>query len=499
MYRVLIMGALFSTILTGCMVGPNFHSPKPPNVRTYTASPLPKKTLSTPAAGMSGRAQRFVQGKDVPAEWWFLFHSPVINDLIQVGLANSPNLAAAKATLRQAQETLNAEIGGSLLPAVSTELTGQRQRASSASSGIGGVTSLFNLYNASVDVSYTFDMFGGARRQIEALGAQVDFERFELEAANLTLTSNIVTTSITVASLEAQIQATQELIQLQTDLLVIVKQQYHAGGVSRANVLSQESQLAQTKASLPPLKQSLAQANHALAVLVGDFPSEMQLPTLKLATLTLPDRLPVSLPSTLVRQRPDVRAAEATLATASAQIGVATANLLPQITLNGSYGWSNTGLRNLINPSNNVWNAGGSLLQPLFNGGALLAKRRAAIAGYEEAQAQYRQTVLQAFQNVADTLRALQHDAETLRAQEEAEMAAERSLILTKDQFRAGGVNYLNLLNAELQYQQAKINRIQAQAARYSDTAALFQALGGGWWNRSEYRCCLSRYTKTVS
>jgi len=416
-----------------------------------------------------------------------------LNALVQQGLNNSPNLAAAESALRVAQETLNAQIGTSLYPQVNLQLSGLRNRASTASFSGSTSSNVFNLYNVSVPVTYTLDMFGGLRREIEALRAQVDYQQYQLEAAYLALTANIVTTAITAASLQAQIQATYELIKIQRDQLRIVNGQFVLGGVSRANVLSQEAELAQTQASLPPLQQSFAQSHHALAVLVGALPSEIRIPTFNLDKMNLPMQLPVSLPSSLVHQRPDIRAAEALLAAASAKIGVATANLFPQITLSGSYGWINTSTGNLFSANNATWNIGGTLLQPVFNGGALRAQRRGAIAAYEQAAAQYRQTVLQAFQNVADTLRALQHDAETLRAQRSAEIASRRSMLLTQQQFQLGGVNYVALLTANQQYQLARISRIQAQAARYNDTAALFQALGGGWWNRNKQNLILGK------
>lgn len=483
MHYKLLGTALLSTFLTACMVGPNFHSPTPPSTKKYTHTPLPSKTIAAPRAGVAGKAQQFGVGRDIPAAWWYVFHSPVINQLIKTGLANSPTLAAAEAALREAQENLNAQLGAAMLPAVNLQLNTQRQRFNAASLGTPSA-SIFNLVNASVPITYTLDTFGGARRELEALRDQVDYQRFELDAAYLTLTSNIVTTAITAASLQAQIDATHELITAQADLLVAVRGQFEHGAISRANVLSQESQLAQTKASLPPLVQSLDQANHALAVLVGEFPSDVKPVKLSLANLNLPTQLPMSLPSALVRQRPDILASEALLAAASAQIGVATANLFPQITLSANYGWTNNSFSKLFTASNSVWAIGSNLLQPVFRGGSLRATRRAAIAAYEQAAAQYRQTVLQAFQNVADTLTALQHDAQTLRNQKDAEMAARNAFVLTRGQFRLGSVDYLSLLNAEVQYQNAKIARIRVEATRFNDTAALFQALGGGWWNR---------------
>lgn len=471
-----------SVALTGCMMGPNFHAPAAPATNRFT-SPQLVKTAHSRAAGQAGKSQQFLPGQDIPAAWWALFHSPAINQLVQMGLAHSPTLVAAKATLVQAQENVNAQIGSSLYPQVSGSFSGTRQRLNLSSFGQGATSNIFNVYNASVSVSYTLDMFGSARRGIEALRAQVDYEGYELVAAYLTLTSNIVTTAITAASLEAQIKATQDIIQSQQMILDILRKQYELGGVSGANVFTQETQVAAARATLPPLEQSLAQARHTLAVLVGSEPEMLTLPTLSLDKLTLPRQLPVSLPSSWVRQRPDIQASEALLHAATAQVGVATANLFPQITLTGGVGWQAAMPSLLFRNSTEMWNAGGSLLQPIFTGGSLRAKRRAAIAGVDIAAAQYRQTVLLAFQNVSDTLRALTNDANELKAQKNAEIAARRSLRVTAQQVRLGGVNYIALLTAEQQYQQAVIGRIQAEAARYADTAALFQALGGGWWH----------------
>jgi NodT family efflux transporter outer membrane factor (OMF) lipoprotein len=403
--------------------------------------------------------------------------------LIDTGIANSANLAAAQGKLVQAQETLNAQVGTLLFPAVSAQLGGQRQRFSYSTFGVGR-SSIFNLFNATVNVAYTLDVFGGSRRQIEATAAQVDYQQYVFIGTYLTLTSNIATTAISVAALESQIKATRQIIRSQEDLLSIIEKQFQLGGASSENILSQQTLLAQTRALLPPLQKNLALSRHALAVLVGSLPSESQLPEIKLDQLNLPKRLPVSLPSKLVRQRPDVQAQEALLHQASAQIGVATANLFPQITLNGSYGWTSNIFNMLLSPHVKTWSYGTSITEPIFNGGALMAQRRAAIAAFDAAYAQYRQTVLQAFQNVADSLRAIQEDAHAFRAQTQAEIAASKTLALTRKQYRLGAVSYLSLLNAQVQYQQTVINRVQAQAARYNDTVALFQALGGGWWNR---------------
>ncbi|MBA3537157.1 MAG: efflux transporter outer membrane subunit [Tatlockia sp.] len=478
---------LLSVFLTACMVGPNFHKPPPPKVKGYEERPrLPAKTAQ--ASGPGGEAQVFLNDKDVPLLWWELYRSPAINKLIRRGLACSPNIASATAALRQSQENLNVQIGNLLFPAVDANASIQRQRYSTATIGGGDVSGrpkamTFNLYNVSVNATYNLDIWGGSRRQIESFAAKVDYQQFQVIATYLTLTSNIVTTAVAVASFQAQIDVTRKLIKEQQYLYEILSKQFNLGAVSKAVVLTQQTLLEQTRATLPPLEKSLSINKHALSALVGAFPDE-QLPVLDLNKLKLPIKIPVSLPSMLVRQRPDVRAAEATMHAALAEIGVATANLLPQITLTASYGFVSTKLSNLFSHANSVWSLMAQAAQPLFHGGALLAQRRANIDAFQQAEAQYRQTVLQAFQNVADVLRALETDARALKAQDIAERAARQSLQLTMQQYRLGAANYINLLNTQQQYEQTRINRIKAQAMRYADTAALFQALGGGWWHK---------------
>ncbi len=480
-YHYLLLGLLPLFLLQGCKVGPNFRSPPAPGVQRYTETPLPAKTAHTPGPG--GEAQVFLENSDIPLLWWELYHSPEINTLIKAGLIHNPSLASASAALRQARENWKAQIGNSLLPAVNASGSVIRQKYAGVQIGIPGDSETFSLYNVAFNASYTLDVFGGARREIESLRAQVDYQQFEVIAAHLTLTSNIVTTAITMASYRAQIKATRKLIQAEQNILNILLQQYHLGGISNENVLTQRTLLEQAKATLPPLQKNLAQAKHALAALVGTFP-EQQLPVIDLDQLKLPTELPIGIPSMLVRQRPDIRASEALLHAACAQIGVATANLFPQITLTGNEGWLNSSWSKLFTAQNNVWLIAAQVAQPLFRGGALFAQRRAAIAAYDQALAQYKQTILQAFQNVADVLSALETDARTLQAQTIAERSARASLNLAMQQYRLGGVSYLNLLNAQQQYQQALISRIQAQAMRYNDTAVLFQALGGGWWHK---------------
>jgi NodT family efflux transporter outer membrane factor (OMF) lipoprotein len=467
-------------VLAGCMVGPQLRSPEFATTGSYTASAIPSETVS--AATEAGLAQRFAFAQRLSAEWWTLFHSEELNVLIKRALGASPSLSSARAALHEAQENLRAARGALLYPGVDASLQATRQRSPSALTG--APTEEFNLYNASVNVSYTLDLFGRSRYQIEALRAQVDYQRYQFEAAYLALTANIVTTAVTEASLRAQIRATEDILASEEKQLDVVKRQFDLGAVPWTSVLSQQTELAKTRATLPPLEKQLAYTRHALSVLVGQMPSEGKLPEFQLQSLQLPEVLPVSLPSSLAHQRPDIRASEALLAQAGAGVGVATANLYPQITLSGSYGVEAFDTGDLFNGQSVIWNLGAGLLQPIFHAGELSAKRRAAIAAYDQAAAQYRGAVLKAFQDVADVLRALETDARTLQAQAQAEAAARATLDLTQKQFELGAVNYLSLLVAQRDYQQARINLIQAQAARYSDTAALFQALGGGWWNR---------------
>jgi NodT family efflux transporter outer membrane factor (OMF) lipoprotein len=333
-------------------------------------------------------------------------------------------------------------------------------------------------------VSYTLDVFGGNRRQIEGARAAVDVQRFQVEATWLSLTSSVVATAIQAASLEAQLKATQEVVDVETRSLGVIDKQVQLGALARSAVLQQRTLVAQTQAQLPPLQKALAQSRHQLAVLTGRLPGDPGLPSVDLAALSLPHELPVSVPSDLVRQRPDIRASEATLHQASAEIGVATAALYPQITLSGSIGREALVPGKLFTSSGlTAWTLAGSLTQPIFNGGALRAKRRASIDAYDAASAQYRQTVLQAFLDVANALRAVDTDAEALRADAQAEALARESLDLVERQYQLGAASYLASLDAQRTWLQTRVALAQAQAARYADTTALFQALGGGWWN----------------
>ena len=478
-HATLAMGLL----LAACAVGPDFHRPAAPEVDGYTPETPANPEATANANG--GAGQRFESGQDLQGEWWTLFHSAPLDQLVQRALKANPDIDAAQAALRQARE--NVYVGeGALFPTASASFQPERERLSGASFGAPNLSPTFSLVTAQLSVSYAPDVFGGTRRQIESLRAQAEYQRFELEATYLTLTSNLVVAAINEASLRGQITATEEIIKAEADQLDVVRQQLAAGGASRADLLSQQATLAQSRATLPPLRKQLAQQRDQLTALVGSFPSQELDASFDLAGLTLPVDLPLSLPSQLVEQRPDVRAAEAQFHAASANLGVAIANQLPQFSIGGTLGTTAVGFTNLFTPATGVWSILGGVTQTLFDAGTLLHKKRAAAAALEQAAAQYRSTVIKAFQNVADALRALQFDADTLHEQAAAEKSASDSLALSRVQYQAGAISYLTLLNADRTWQQARISLVQAEAARFADTAALFQALGGGWWHRTD-------------
>ncbi|AIY41568.1 RND efflux system [Collimonas arenae] len=474
-----------SGLIGGCAVGPDFQAPTAPSVAQYTAGAQPQGTASSTGSG--GVAQHFDAGMDIPAQWWSLFHSAQLDALVRTALANSPLIAQAKATLRQASETLGGETGDTRYPKVDLQLGGVRQQIDTSALGIPNVPQAgpFNLYNASLNVSYTIDAFGANSRMLEGLQAQVQNQAEELQAARLTLAGNVVTAAIRQAALQAQINSTEQMLQLQRRQLTIMAQRLDAGGIAELDLKNQRTLVAQSEAALPSLQQQMAQVTHQLAVYLGKAPGEAAIRPLDLNQLTLPERLPLSLPSALARQRPDIRAAEATLHQASAQVGVATAGLYPQLTLSGSAGAEQTHISDIAN-SLNVWSLGLKLMQPLFHGGELRAKKRSAVAAYDAAAAGYQQTVLLALQQVADSLRALENDALTLQSRTQAAENSRSSLAITQKQYQAGGVSHLALLDAQRQSMQNDLDRTVTQAARYSDTAALLQALGGGWWNAAE-------------
>jgi NodT family efflux transporter outer membrane factor (OMF) lipoprotein len=478
--------------LAGCTVGPNFHRPAPPAAQDYGKAPTSGDTASVDTTSQNvrgGNAQHFVASMDIPAQWWTLFRSDELDQMVMLALKGNPDVDAAEAALRQAHELYVAQRAG-FFPTVQGNFNGTR--AKNALGTIANPTSLpqqnpyYDLYTAQVSVNYLPDVFGGTRRAVETTRAQEESTRFQLQATYLTLSSNVVVTALQEASLRAQIAATERLVQLEHQQTDIVEHQRALGTANTLDLLSQQATEAQTAQTLPPLRKQLAQTRDALTALLGRLPSDEPAQQFTLDKLTLPVNLPVSLPSRLVEQRPDVRQAQANLHAASAQVGVALANMLPQFEIDAGAGTTALALHGLFGPYTGFWNVGGSLTQTLFDAGALRHRKRAADAALDEAAAQYRAAVILACQNVADTLHALQGDAETLVASAQAERAAAGSFELARGQVQLGAISNVSLLNAEQTYLQAELTLVQAQANRYSDTAALFQALGGGWWNRPE-------------
>ena len=483
-------GALMAGVVAGslaaCAVGPNFKRPPPPAAPGYGSAPVQGQTAAAEGAG--GAAQTFVAGMDIPSQWWTLFKSPELDQLVEQAFKGNPDVDAAKAALRQAHELYSVQ-KTSFFPTVQGEFSGVR--AKNALGTIANPTSLpqtnpyYNLYTAQLSVSYLPDVFGATRRQVEIAKAQEQNNRFQLEAVYLTLSSNVVVTAVQEASLRGQVDATLRLLELQHQLTDTVQRQRTLGTASDLDVLAQQSAEAQTAQSLPPLQKQLGQTRDALTALLGRLPSEEPTQTFHLADLTLPGELPVSLPSKLVEQRPDVRQAEENMHAASAAVGVAIADMLPQFAISGNIGSSSLAIGQLFGPYTGFWDAGASLTQTLFDAGALLHKKRAADAALDQAAAQYRAAVILACQNVADSLRALQADADALKASAEAERAARVTFELAQRQRELGTISWVAVLNAEQSYRTAQLALVQAQANRYSDTAGLFQSLGGGWWNRT--------------
>ena len=472
-------------LLAACAVGPNFKRPAAPKTDSYGAAPMQGET--TAAEGAAGSAQRFIADADVPAQWWTLFESPELTQLIEQALKANPDLGAARAALRQAHELYAAQ-RASYFPTVQGSFSATRARNALAT--ISNPTSLpqanpyYSLYTAELSVSYLPDVFGATRRSVEAARAQAESSRFQLEATYVTLTSNVVVTAVQEASLRGQIAATARLLELQHQLTETVRAQRSLGTASNLDLLAQEAAEAQTAATLPPLEKQLGQTRDALTALLGRLPAEEPAEAFRLEALTLPLELPVSLPSKLVLQRPDVRAAEENLHAASAQAGVALASMLPQFAITADYGTTALQIGHLFGPYTGFWDLGASLTQTLFDAGALLHRHRAADAALDQAGEQYRAAVVLACQNVADTLRALKSDADALKASAEADRTARASFDLARSQHELGTISLIAVLNAEQTYQQAELVLVQARASRYADTAALFQALGGGWWNR---------------
>jgi NodT family efflux transporter outer membrane factor (OMF) lipoprotein len=478
------LAVMLAVTLSACAVGPNFHRPAPPTAADYGKAPSQGTTVAAPGTG--GDAQTFIAGMNIPGEWWTLFRSDKLTAMVEQSLKANPNITAAQAALRQAHELYKAQ-RTSFFPVVQGGF--DALRAKNAVETIANPTNLpqsnpyYNLYTAQLNVSYMPDVFGGTRRALEATRAQVEATRFELIATYVTLSSNVVTTAVQEAALRGQIAATERLLELQHQLTETVQRQRGIGTASNIDLLAQQAAEAQTAATLPPLQKQLGQTRDALTALLGRLPSEEPADTFRLEDLTLPTELPVSLPSKLVEQRPDVRQAEENMHTASAQVGVSVANILPQFNISADTGTTALQVSKLFTAYTGFWDVGASLTQTLFDAGAMFYRHSAAQAALDQAGAQYRAAVLLACQNVADTLRALQADADALKATAQADRAARASFDLARQQYQIGTLSLVALLNAETTYQQAEVALVQAQANRYADTAGLFQALGGGWWN----------------
>ncbi len=482
--RPFILAALLITALAGCAVGPDFKRPAPPTAADYgSASP---RQSESPGSNVLD-AQRYIAEMNIPEQWWRVFGSAELDRIIEQALVANPNVLAGQAALRQAHELYLAQ-KTSFFPTVQGSFAANRSQfpVQTLTSPTVATSSTYTLYTAQLTLSYAPDIFGATRRQVEIAKAQADSARFQLEATYVTLSANVVVAAIQEASLRGQIATTQRLLQMEHQLTGLVQQQRRLGTASDLDVLSQQALEAQTAQTLPPLQKQLGQVHDALTALTGRLPSDELQEAFQLDDLGLPADLPLSVPSKLVEQRPDVRQAEENLHMASAAVGVAVADLLPQFAISGDIGSSALTIGKLFTPYTGFWDAGASLTQTLFDAGALIHKKHAADAALDEAAALYRAAVILACQNVADTLRAIEADTDAQKAGADAEQAAKKSFQLAQKQRALGTIGLVALLNSEQAYNNAALNEIQARANRYADTAALFQALGGGWWNRTE-------------
>jgi NodT family efflux transporter outer membrane factor (OMF) lipoprotein len=492
------LAVALTAALPGCAVGPSFHHPGAPDGAGFTTTPLPQVTASADVPG--GDAQRFVTDGDVAFRWWQAFDCAALNSLVEQALRANPSVAAAQAALRQAQELVYAQ-RGYFYPSIGADYTFARQQiegnlATSSAPGVQGNAQnlvpsgpaqplIYNFHTAELTVGYAADVFGGNRRKAESLQAQAQLLRFELEATYVTLAANVVAAAIQEAATRAQLAAVRQIIDDDAQSLQVLLDKYRAGYAMRIDVAAAQAQLAQARALLPPLQKQFEQTRDLLRALVGKLPNQELEQTFELTALKLPRELPLSLPSRIIEQRPDVRAAEEQLRAANAEVGVATAAMLPQFSITGAVGGAANEFAWMFRSGGPFWNLVGGVTQPVFAGGTLLHSKRAADQALRQAAAQYQQTVLTAYQNVADTLHAMLADADQLAAARAAESATKVTLDLTREQMQDGFADYLASLAAEAAYQQALLGLVQAQSTRFGDTAALYQALGGGWWNRS--------------
>lgn len=473
----LLMAGMVAVGLAGCAVGPDFQRPAAPAVAQYTPTSVASQTVSAPT--QLGEAQRMVDVTSIEAQWWRSLGSSALNQLIDDAFKASPTLAAVSANLREAQERFAAREGSTLYPQVDAALGGQRQQTSPSSQGLSGDTRQFSLYNASVGVHYNFDLAGGNRRALEALAARTDYRLYELNAARLTLAGNIATAAITRARLAAQMETTTAILNAQDEQLRMARTRVRLGQATPDEVSNLQTEAEQTRAELPALRKQLQQTEHLLSVLAGRSPGAGGIPAFVLSDFTLPAELPLIVPSELVRRRPDIQAAEALLHAANADYGVAVANLYPQLNLSANIGSQALTTGALFGAGSAVWSLIGQLTQPLFNPG-LPAEKRAALAAFDAAAANYQSVVLESLRDVADTLRAVENDAQTLKALATANVAAQASLNSAQRQYQLGATSYLALLIAQQQAQKVQISLAAAQAQRLTDSVALYQALGGG-------------------
>ena len=464
--RAAVFGA--AVLLAACTVGPDYQRPAAPRDQAYTSEPLD----NLPQGG-----QQLAPGQDPGADWWSGFHNPALDATMQQALAGNRNLAAAQATLAQAQEALKAS-SGALYPQLTLDAGAGRQKYGAQFLGPQAVPP-FNYYSVGPSVSYLLDYTGGQRRAVEQQRALADYQGFQLRAATLSLTGNVAQQALAIAAARAQIAALEALLEEDRKNLALVQTAFAAGSVTRVDVLSAQSQLANDQTLLAPLHQQLSTARHALAILAGKTPAQWTPPDFELEQMNLPQTLPLSLPSELAHRRPDILAAEAQLHAATAAVGVATSKLYPQVNLTASLSQQSSSLSQFFDASSTAWGLAAGLSAPLFDGGTLRAQRRGAQDAARAALASYQQVVLQSFGQVADVLTALDHDAEQLAAQKNALDSAQANLDLTRQSYGVGNVGVLQVLDAERQYQQARLGYVRAQAQRYQDTAQLFLALGG--------------------
>ncbi|MDE2228343.1 MAG: efflux transporter outer membrane subunit [Alphaproteobacteria bacterium] len=489
--RIVAAILLVAGTLAGCTVGPDFKPPAAPTDTTYekgSDAPLPTAAAEP--------AQRLAVGQKIAADWWTLFKSPALDELVKQALAGNPDLAAAAANLKAAQEIATAAHGG-VFPQIDAGAGVERQRQNYAAFGLKQPAAVFNTFSVGATVSYSLDPFGKIRRLVEQRQAEADVRRYQLDAIYLALTGNVISHALTMASLRAQLAASQEIVAEDERTLSLVRQRADVGIATEADVASAEAQFAADRMVLPPLQQQASVARHALSVLVGKAPAQWSPPEFALDSLVLPPEIPVTLPSELVHRRPDILAAEAELHAASAAVGVASASLYPDITLSGGAEQIALMTAKFFTPAGSVWSLAAGVAGPVFHGGALEAQKRAADDNYTASAAIYRRTVLESFAQVADVLDGLRHDTALLADARGALDAANHSLDLARQNYTAGNTALLDLLDAQRLHQRALIAYARVEAQRYLDTSALFLAMGGGWWERPDLRPASAEVTKT--